>query len=237
MGRPLVGALILSTACGNARAPAAASPPPPSSPPVQIERNIDGDSLRLVGGREVRLLGIDAPEFGGSQQSWAIDASAHLRTLLPPGASVELILDRVTQDSFDRLLAHVRRLPDRLEVNREQVRTGRAVTYTIWPNVARLQDYRAAQIEAQNAGRGIWQPGRTLPELPFEYRLRTDGRRPERPAGDYLTSFYVEPASYPLVHVNNRLFFDSDAEAAAAGFTTCPREGAGYSAACFASGR
>jgi len=33
--------------------------------PAEVEKVIDGDSFRLKGGQEVRIIGIDAPEYGG----------------------------------------------------------------------------------------------------------------------------------------------------------------------------
>ena len=75
---------------------------------------------------------------------------------------------------------------DGLDINREQLRLGQAVLFVIWPNVGRFEDYRAAEIEAQTAGRGIWNTSAPLTELPFEYRLRIDGGAPFRPVGDYL---------------------------------------------------
>jgi micrococcal nuclease len=41
-------------------------------------------------------------------------------------------------------------------VNLEMVRQGQAVLYTVPPNVAHVDDYRKAQQEAREAGRGVW---------------------------------------------------------------------------------
>lgn len=192
-----------------------------------------------MGSSSARYLNIDAAEIGGStQEPWASRSREHLRTLLPPGTAVTITVDLQPVDSFGRVLAHVRRAHDGLNTNREQVRAGHAVLYVIWPNLAGFEDYRAAQIEAQDAGAGVWSPAQPLRELPFEYRSRTDGRAPFRPVGDFFTRLFVDPASYPLVHVNNRVFFASEADARAAGYAPCPREADNrYSAACFAPGR
>lgn len=225
---------LLVGACGGNPAPPAAA----SAPGVTrvVERTLDGDSLRLAGGGEVRLLGIDAPEFSPQPQPWAATSAANLRMLLPAGTSIELLLDRQSLDGFGRTLAHVRRASDGVIVNREQVRAGLAVTYTIWPNVARFEEYRATQIEAQDAGRGLWQRGGPS-ELPFEYRRRTGSRPFDRLPGDYFTRYYVDALSYERVQVNNRLFFDTESDAAGAGYLPCPQQASGYAAFCFARGR
>jgi hypothetical protein len=184
----------------------------------------------------VRLLGIDAPEFSPEPQPWAATSAANLRTLLPAGTPIELLLDRESADVFGRTLAHVRRVSDGLIVNREQVRAGLAVIYTIWPNVARFEDYRTVQIEAQDGGRGLWQRGGPS-ELPFEYRRRTSSRPFDRVPGDYFARYYMDPLSYQRVHVKNRIFFDTASDAAGAGYRPCPQQELGYAAFCFAPGR
>lgn len=139
-------------------------------------------------------------------------------------------------DSFGRVLGHAVRM-DGSSSNREQLRLGLAVLYVIWPNLSRFEEYRAAQIEAQAAARGIWSPSAALRELPFEYRLRQDRAAPFRPAGDFFTRSYVDPADYRRVHVNNRVFFNSREDAELAGYRPCSRVAdGGYAALCFSPG-
>lgn len=84
---------------------------------------------------------------------------------------------------------------------------------------------------------GIWDPENPLEELPFEYRLRTGDRDPDKPVGDWFTKMYVDPADYNEVHVNNRIFFFTEEDAIEAGYTPCPKDAGGqYDPSCFASG-
>ena len=180
------------------------------------------------------MLNIDAPET--AQAPWGAESRAELGQLSPAGTELILETDRDRIDAFGRLLGHAIRR-DGLNLNREQLRRGQAVLYVIWPNMARFEEYRAAQIEARASGRGLWNPAAPLHELPFEYRLRADGDPPFRPVGDFFTHAYVEPPDFARVHVNNRVFFNNRADAGAAGYTPCPRDGSGaYSPACFAPG-
>jgi endonuclease YncB( thermonuclease family) len=198
----------------------------------------DGDTVRfnppLLGSTSLRFLNIDAPESGGdTQEPWASASRAHLQQLLPPSSEIAIETDQERTDSFGRVLGHAVRT-DGVNANREQLRLGHAALYVIWPNMAHFVDYRSAQIEAQRAGRGVWSGAAPLREQPFEYRLRQDRAPPFRPVGDFFTRFYVEPPDYARVHVNNRVFFNTRADADAAGYRPCARDAArAYSTACF----
>jgi endonuclease YncB( thermonuclease family) len=228
--------LGLAAACSS-KAPTAPGNPAPTS--FTLTSVTDGDTVRfspaLEGTTSLRFLGIDAPEL--AQAPWGEASRAALLALAPSSTEMTIETDQTRVDSFGRVLGHAIRR-DGVNLNREQLRNGQAVTFVIWPNMTRFTEYRAAQIEAQANQRGVWDPSRPLTELPFEYRLRIDGDAPFRPVGDFFTRQYVEAADYRRVHVNNRVFFNSRGDAAAAGYQPCPRNAAGdYSTQCFASGQ
>jgi endonuclease YncB( thermonuclease family) len=207
-----------------------------------VQSITDGDTIRLgqsvSGATSVRFLNIDSPELNGStQEPWARESRDSLARLLPPGTPIRLETDRVQTDIYGRLLAHVFDATTGLSANQEQLRRGQAVLYVLWPNVQRFVEYRAAQVEAQDAGRGVWQPGRALSELPFEYRRRIDNDAFTRPVGDYFTRYFIDPADYGRVPVNNRVFFASRTEAASAGYLPCPRAAGDYERFCFGPDR
>jgi endonuclease YncB( thermonuclease family) len=237
---------ILAASCGSGSATAPPTTPPAAPPSQPVSHNVasivDGDTVLvappLLGITSVRFLNVDTPEIGGdTQEPWAGAARAQLQQLLPVSTEITIQLDVQRIDPFGRVLGHaVRR--DGLNANREQLRLGHAVLFVIWPNVSEYESYRSAQIDAQAAGRGIWNASAPLRELPFEYRLRQDRSSPFRPVGDFFTHAYVEPADYTRVHVNNRVFFNAPADAEAAGYRACGRDAAGaYSGSCFAEGR
>jgi endonuclease YncB( thermonuclease family) len=230
--------LAYAWACGGAprpTAPAAVSLP---GFEAQVEAVTDGDTIRInppvLGATSVRFLNVDAPERNGNtQEPWASEATTELAGLLPIGTRVRLETDTTATDTFGRLLAHVTRGADGVAVNRELLRRGRVSLYVIWPNTARFEEYRAAHLAAQRDGLGIWQPGRALVELPFEYRRRQDRSELSRPVGDFFTRFYVPPASFGAVPSGNRIFFSSTPEADSAGFRPCPSDAGSFSASCF----
>ncbi len=241
--RRLASLALLSLAaalsgCGSESPSAPSQPPPPTPSSFTVSSITDGDTLRfspaLEGTTILRMLHIDAPEAG--QAPWGDQSRAELVRLAPAATELRIETGQTRLDGFGRLLGHAVRA-DGIDINREQLRLGQAVLYVIWPNVNRFDDYRAAEIEAQDAGRGIWSATAPLTELPFEYRLRTDRETPFRPVGDFFTRRFVAPSDYRQVHVNNRVFFNNAGDAAAAGYLPCPREDGAYAASCFASGR
>ena len=236
-----LAAVVTCAACGSdsPSAPSQPSQPAPAVTTYTVSSITDGDTLRITpaldGITVVRFLHIDAAET--SQSPWGNQATSALLQLLPAGTEIRIELEQMRIDPFGRLLGHVIRR-DGVDINREQLRNGNGVLFVIWPNVGRFEDYRAAEIEAQQAGRGIWNSANPLTELPFEYRLRTDGGTPFRFVGDYFTRQFVAPADYRKVDVNNRIFFNTSGDAATAGYSACPKGAAGeYESSCFAAGR
>ncbi len=122
---------------------------------------IDGDSLRL-GGDEIRLWGIDAPEFKqvcrGKKGNFACgrDAQKQLRTLVQ---NASLKCKGLGRDKYDRLLAVCRN--GKIDINAELVRGGYAYAYG---------GYGAEEDIARAANIGIWV---TENERPKSFRERT----------------------------------------------------------------
>jgi len=153
----LLGPLVL---LALAAAPAGAAQEPPRG---TIVRAVDGDTLevRLTDGRRVRvrLIGVDAPEVGGSGQAAECGgAQAAAVAARHAGQAVELTADPTqdARDRFGRVLAYADTDagPD---VGREVIEAGwgRAYVYDGRP-FERLPGYRDAEAEAREARRGVW---------------------------------------------------------------------------------
>jgi endonuclease YncB( thermonuclease family) len=121
---------------------------------------IDGDSLR-VGGVEIRLHGIDAPELnqtctvGGRETPCGREARTHLRRLAASGLVTCVGSER---DRYGRLLARCR--VRGIDINAAMVREGMAVAFGA---------YAAEETEARAAYRGLW--AGTF-ERPRDWRVR-----------------------------------------------------------------
>lgn len=195
---------------------------------VVVESVTDGDTIRVtppvLGETRVRMLSIDTPEKsyqGEMQEPHATAATQKLLEMIPPGTRILLELGTEQKDAYGRLLGHVFRSSDHLDVNEELLRTGHAAMYYIWPNVSYLEQYSAATKEAMDNGRGIWNPSNPLRELPYEFRSRVDGRGGvDKYVGDFKTMKYYAPRNYRQVPVENRVFFFESYEPAAAGYTS-----------------
>lgn len=127
-----------------------------------IARNIDGDSLH-VGDKEVRLFGIDAPEWGQvcskNGQPWDCGAAAadQLNKLVT-GKPVSCV--PVDTDEHGRTVAQC--TAGNIDVNRTMVATGYAVAYRHYSTA-----YVSAEESAKVNKRGLW--AGTF-ETPSQYR-------------------------------------------------------------------
>jgi len=68
-----------------------------------VERVIDGDTLKLTNGEEVRLIGIKAPK----DEKMGQEATRYLKNWLKEGIEVRLEFDVQREDKYGRLLAYV----------------------------------------------------------------------------------------------------------------------------------
>jgi endonuclease YncB( thermonuclease family) len=129
----------------------ATSSPATAAPFWGIGKAIDGDSL-TVGDKEVRLHGIDAPEFnqtckkGG--QDWACGSEAYDRlSRLVTGNEVRCT--EIGKDQYGRTLG--RCTVGGVDVNRTMVTTGFAVAFRRYS-----MEYISAEESAKAGKRGIW---------------------------------------------------------------------------------
>lgn len=125
---------------------------------------IDGDSFK-AGNTEVRLHGIDAPEY---RQTCSEKGKPQPCGRLALDALSKLIRNKdiackiINRDRYGRQVSVCR--DGALDINREMVRLGWAVAYR-----KHALDYVNAEREAKTAKRGIWAWGFEMPE---EYRAR-----------------------------------------------------------------
>ncbi len=211
-----------------------------------VVKEVDGDTLWVEKGRpgpdgeyssrkpvilKIRMVGIDAPEScfpttGGcqSQGHFGTDSKNELAALAPVGAKVSV--EEKGLDKYNRTLGRV--FVRKSDVNLEMVRRGVAVTYIICEGEScnktflkkeNVEGYSTACHEARENGLGLWNLKDSLTEMPFEFRMRLSGRKPDKFVGDVDSMYFVEPENYKEIDACNRVFFKSAAEAEAAGFS------------------
>jgi endonuclease YncB( thermonuclease family) len=152
-----VGAFFVSAICLT-RAEAFCPKPGPLSP-VQVQRVVDGDTLRLKDGRSVRLIGLNAPELGRRgvpAEPFAVAARQRLQALVKAsGGRVGLQLGRERQDRYGRTLAHVYG-PGGNNFAAQLLAEGLAFQIAIAPNVELMACQQQAEHRARAAARGLW---------------------------------------------------------------------------------
>lgn len=123
---------------------------------AMVERVVDGDTIKLVGGERVRYIGVDTPETKHPYkkvQYFGKEASAFNKKLVE-GKKVRLEYDVEKKDKYGRLLAYV--YVDDIFVNAELVKQGYAQVMTIPPNVRYAEYFRKLQNQAREEKKGLW---------------------------------------------------------------------------------
>jgi micrococcal nuclease len=137
---------------------------------VAVSRVNDGDTVSaVVNGHfeEIRLIGIDAPEIG--QEPWGKIAKRHLTEMFISSSwKVTIEYDIEKRDRYGRLLAYLRTRDGRM-VNREMLREGYAVVFTLPPNMRYAREFVAAEKRARKRKIGIWSRN-GIREKPLVYR-------------------------------------------------------------------
>jgi endonuclease YncB( thermonuclease family) len=122
------------------------------TPGIRVERVLDGDSVLLADGRQVRYVGINAPEAG---EPFSSTARAFNRELVE-GEHVVVVPGRAEKDRYGRILGYVH-LGERF-VNAELLRAGLAHLF-LFDTLGEERALVAAEDEARARRRGLWGPG------------------------------------------------------------------------------
>ena len=176
--------LLLSAACS--RPPARTEQPPRRSADADVAQTITGRVVRVADGdtvtvldssntqHRIRLEGIDAPE---SHQAFGTQSKKRLSEMVF-GKDVTVVYQKT--DQYGRLVGKV--VFDGKDVNLEQVKAGMAWHYKEYQREQAAADrelYAAAEDDARNGRRGLWQDADPVEPSAFrkeEKRERQDAR-------------------------------------------------------------
>lgn len=131
-------------------------------PARAVVKVIDGETLGLDDGTQVRLIGALIPralDGGAEDGAWPLENEAKAKLeALALGKSVELGLAGRRKDRYQRLLAHVfvREGSERSWVQGELLRGGHARAYALPGSIDCQEDLIAAERQARDAGIGLW---------------------------------------------------------------------------------
>ena len=132
--------------------------------PVRAQvKVIDGDSL-IWQNKEIRLSGIDAPEFKqtcqnakGKKYRCGLKSKQALQKLVAK-AGKKLDCRLITRDKYKRYVAVC--FAGEININKKMVENGWAIAYKRYTD-----EYNQAEKEAQQHKRGVWQGRFMKPEL------------------------------------------------------------------------
>lgn len=127
---------------------------------VNVAHVYDGDTIKLVDGRKLRIIGINTPERGrdGKKDQPYYQAAKHqLQQIIKKNnAQLKIIVGKDKQDRYKRLLAHVFTLHGE-NITASMLKKGMGFSITIPPNIKFNTCYQNAEHEAKKQNRGIWQ--------------------------------------------------------------------------------
>lgn len=152
----LAGAFFVSAVCLPAQA---FCPAPGELAQVKVQRVVDGDTLRLADGRNVRLIGLNSPELargGQAAEPFADAARRRLSELVAAnGGRVGVEVGEQARDRHGRTLAHLYDSDgDNLEA--QMLAEGLGQLVAVAPNAALVACHREAERQARRARAGLW---------------------------------------------------------------------------------
>jgi micrococcal nuclease len=122
----------------------------------KVKRVIDGDTLLLINGERVRLIGVDTPETKHPQkpvQYFGREAYLFTKQMVD-GKEAHFEFERQKRDRYGRLLAYVYLL-DGTFLNAEIIKQGYGSAYTRFPFKYK-EEFRRYEREARENRRGLW---------------------------------------------------------------------------------
>ncbi|MEG3619299.1 thermonuclease family protein [Magnetovibrio sp. PR-2] len=161
---------------------------------------VDGDTVKLSDGRQVRFVGIQAPKLPLGRPNFpawplGVEAKALVEDLVLD-QEVKLHLAPTPQDRHRRVLAHLSRAADGLWLQAELLKRGLARVYTFPDNRVLGDELLAFERQARADKQGIW-------GLPY-YTIRT----PENVRHDMGTFQLVEGRVFDVAHVKNSIYLN-----------------------------
>ena len=172
---------------------------------------IDGDTVILKNGDDVRYIGIDAPEIDHENNRAELMGyeARSLNKALVGSKDVRLEYDHETRDHYGRRLAYVF-LKNGTFVNRRLVRAGLATYLHKPPNLNYAENLLKAQQTAMSSKMGVW---RTWSERSQSYLGNRKSKRFHLPGCPYGTK--TAPA--------NRVLFSRQWDAYWEGYAPCAK--------------
>jgi micrococcal nuclease len=125
--------------------------------PIKVARVVDGDTLVLANGEELRYIGIDTPEEFDPRkplQCYAVEAAERNKQLVE-GKNIIFEKDKTKFDKYGRWLGYIY-LEDGTFLNLQLVNEGYAFAYYYPPDTSKSDLLAAAEKYARENKLGLW---------------------------------------------------------------------------------
>jgi len=134
---------------------------------TRVVRVVDGDTIDIIGGKRIRLIGINTPEIGyrgKSSEPFAAEAKHAMSDMLNSSTyRIKLQFGRQHYDRYGRILAHAF-LADGRNIAEQLLRQGLAVRVAFPPNLWGQDCYHRSERQARRVKKGLWRDNITLVE-------------------------------------------------------------------------
>ena len=129
--------------------------PPGPSESVKVKYAVDGDTVKLVDGRSVRLIGVNTPELHANKnpEPGSIEAKLALKAWVE-GKEVELIYGEEPKDRYNRVLGYLVQNGETL--SQKLISEGLGWAISIPPNDAIAPCLFAAEARPHSSRMGVW---------------------------------------------------------------------------------
>ena len=126
---------------------------------VHVAHVYDGDTIKLIDGRKLRLIGVNTPERGrdsNKNEPFYQEAKNQLQQIIKKNHNqIKVVFGKDKRDRYKRFLAHIFTM-DNENITATLIKNGMGFTVAIPPNIQLLDCYQNAEREAQKQKHGIW---------------------------------------------------------------------------------
>ncbi|MCS4248262.1 thermonuclease family protein [Pseudomonas sp. BIGb0164] len=162
----LVGAFFVPGIWLSAAQAQVFCPAPANVARVEVQRVVDGDTVRLKDGRSVRMIGLNTPETakkGLTDEPYAVAARQRLQALVHASdGQLGMVPGRESKDRYGRTLAHLYGA-DGENLEAQLLAQGLGFQVGVAPNVDLVTCQQLAENSARQARLGVWRQSPVQP--------------------------------------------------------------------------
>ena len=126
---------------------------------VKVAQVYDGDTVRLVDGRKLRVIGINTPERGREgkkDEPFYLEAKKQLQQIISKNNNqIKIVFGKDKRDRYKRYLANIFTMNNE-NITEILIKNGMGFNIAIPPNIQFLDCYQNSERDAKKNKLGIW---------------------------------------------------------------------------------